>query len=161
MSSHVHLFVALVALFLPASAGIPHRLRARWNRHIMVWRHAINQYGCEMSPRDQMLDRIKSRYEKIIPRSTFHTNFLSFITKKEYSWDVWQTSAIFESQTTSLTSSEKLDWQITGSQVDIKIHWNFGGWPPQVVTFVKFTCPHLVAILGNRPFWVSFMVSFP
>lgn len=38
-------------------------------------------------------------------------------------------------QTSSLRSSEKLDWQITGSQVDIKIHWSFGGWPSQV-TFV-------------------------
>ena len=160
MSRHVHLFVALVALFPPASAGIPHRFRARRNRHIMVWRQGINQYGCEMSPLDQVLDRIKSRYEKIIPRSTFHTNLLSFITKKEYSWDFCQTSAI-ESQTTSLTSSEKLDWQITGSQVDIKIHWNFGGWPFPSCHICCVTCPHLVAILRNRPFWVSFMVSFP
>lgn len=68
-------------------------------------------------------------------------------------WDFCQTSAI-ESQTTSLTSSEKLDWQITGSQVDIKIHWNFGGWPPQVI-FVVSPAHILLRSFETGPFgWV-------
>ena len=137
---------------------IPHRFFSTSAPHhgvaTTLWRQGINQ-RCEVSPWDQVLDHIKSRYEKNHPKAHLSYQFVEF-----YHWNNLRFLPNISINRNCISNSFRevglTNHRKPGRYKDTLKFWRLAF--PNYICCV--TCPHCIANLRNRPFWASFMVSF-